>query len=522
LGWSVAINNAESANSILERWCKNLNVAIVWNGALLKFIPYWDQYTGENPGYNADNPYGIALKYFNPYTVPITTITLDQILQSDSKDEEPITFTRKDPLEVYNTIRIDFNDRNNFFNDVAMEAKDEAHAELNGPRVDNIGLADEFTLSTYANVSAQMQLSRNISILRTFTWKMGPLWGWIDPMNIFLIPDPTNYSNTILIRVTGVEDDEDENVTITAEEFPVGSQSPTVIPTAQSTPPNQGVTNSPPSAIYPPVMFAPTTAMLAAQGFATPQWVFGCSAGYDGIFDQNWGGCNIWVSLDNISYQIIGTLNQPSIVGSLTEALPGFGGTNPDNADTVYVNLTECDGNLPSVSSALASSGYSACILNDVSGFEIFSYTTATLLGGGVYALTGLYRGLYGTTPRAFGAGSQFMAVGVGANIFETALPQAYVGKLIYVKAQSFNVFHSATQELSSCVAYPYLATSPTPPPLVPPPMQQATYRRYKPGVEAGRVPHLRRGGAATVANYVLDDSGSPILDDSSNPIIAV
>jgi hypothetical protein len=227
-------------------------------------------------------------------------------------------------------------------------------------------------------------------------------------------------------------------------------------------------------------MFAPTTAMLTAQGQATPQWVFGASAGYDDMFDANWGGCNIWISLDDVSYQLIGTLSGPSTIGALSQPLPGYGGINPDTADTLYVNLAECGKALPSVSSALAQSGYSLCILQDVSGFELLSYTTATLVSADTYALTGLYRGLYGTTPRAFGAGSSFLAVGTAANVFETALPQAYVGMTVWVKAQSFNVFHSATQELSSCVAYPYFVTSPTPAPPVPPPMQAATYRRLR------------------------------------------
>ncbi len=469
LAWSMHLSNAENGNSILSRLLKNLNVAIVWNGAVLKFIPYWDQAASGNPGWDSAN--GIMLKYFVPYLTPQATITLDQILQSESKGEEPIVFMRKDPVETYNTVRLDYNDRNNFWNDNTVEAKDEAHIELFGPRIDNIGQADEFTLGVYANVSAQMQLRRNISIVRTFTWKMGPLWGWIDPMDIFYIPDPANYANNVLVRIVSVEDDADENVTIMAEEFPIGSQSPTVIPTSPTTPPNQGATNSPPSPIYPPVMFAPTTAMLTATGFASPQWIFGCSAGFDGAFDSNWGGAEIWVSLDNASYQLLGSITGPAAVGTVAEPIAGGVGA-------LYVNMSESGLPLASVSPALASSGYSICVLSDVSGFEIIAYTTATLSAPNTYALTGLYRGLYGTTARGFGAGSMFMLVGHGANLFETTLPSAYVGQQFWVKAASFNVFRSATQDLSSCVAYTYLATGPTPAPPVAPPMQGSRTRR--------------------------------------------
>lgn len=476
IGWSVVVDNAESANTTIARWLKNLNVAPVWDGQYLKFYPYWDAYASGNPGWDPTN--GIPLKYYQPWLTAIVSITLDYIIQSESKEDDPITWARKDPLEVYNTIRLDFRDRTNFFNDVAVEAKDEVHAELYGPRVDNIGLADEFSLSAYANISAQMQLRRNISIMRTFTWKMGPLWGWICPMYVLEIPDPSDYSNTIIVRVTEVEDDEDENCTITAEEFPAGSQAPTAIPTSATTPPNQGATNVSPSRVYPPVIFAPPTDMLTATGFATPQVVTGFSGGYDGTLDPNWGGAFVWTSLDNITYQLLGSMNGPSTIGALSTPLAGYGGVNPDNSDTLTVNLSISNGTLGSFTSSAASMGVSTCVLQDVSGFEVLSYTTATLVGPNTYALTGLYRGLYGTTPRLFGAGSKFLYVGTGSNIFETNLPAAYVGQLFYAKFQSYNIFHTSTEELNDCVAYTYMATGPTPVGPIPPPMVASTYRR--------------------------------------------
>ena len=121
-GYSVVLNNVETASSILERWCKNLVVAPVWNGELLSFVPYWSQPINNNPGWDSGN--GIGKKYFSPCPTAVVTIPLDQILQSDAKEDDPIAFMRKDPIEVYNTIRVDFKDRTNFFNDVPAEAKD--------------------------------------------------------------------------------------------------------------------------------------------------------------------------------------------------------------------------------------------------------------------------------------------------------------------------------------------------------------------------------------------------------------
>jgi hypothetical protein len=145
---------------------------------------------------------------------------------------------------------------------------------------------------------------------------------------------------------------------------------------------------------------------------------------------------------------------------------------------------------IASTSMAAAASGYSICVVQDVSGFEILAYTTSTLVSGNIYALTGLYRGLYGTSPRFFGAGSRFMGVWQSANFVEQALPPAYIGQTLYVKAQSFNVFNSATQDLNEVVAYTYVPTSATPVGPTPPPpqgpMRSMTFRQ-KPA-ERGRV----------------------------------
>jgi len=493
LAWSVVINNTEGAGSRLDRWCKNLNVAIVWNGAYLRFIPYWDSFSGTNPGYVSGS--STPMKYFCPYTTSVVTIPIDQILQSESKDEDPITFSRKDPWEVYNTVRMEFMDRTNFFNANPVEAKDESLVELYGPRVDNMGQADEFTLQTYANVAATMQLRRNASIRRNFTWKMGPLWAWLDPMDIVTIPDPCNYNNQILVRIISATDDEDENVTFVAEEFPVGSQSPTTIPMSPTTPPNQGPTNSPPSPVSNVFMFCPPPEMLTAQGYSTPQWIFGCTATYDNQLDTNWGGATIWVSLDNVSYQQIGTQTQPSTVGSLVSNLAGFNGTNPDNSDSLIVNLGASGGSLASVSESAAAAGNTLLCLQDVSGIELLSYTTATLTGPNTYALTGLYRGLYGTLPRFWGTGSAVMAVGEGANYFETTALANYIGKTFYVKAVSFNIFNSAPEDLSSVAATTFTLTNGTIPPPVPPPATTppSAGRRLQPQRENAHLRNARR-----------------------------
>ena len=102
----------------------------------------------------------------------------------------------------------------------------------------------------------------------------------------------------------------------------------------------------------------------------------------------------------------------------------------------------------------------------------------STYAGNGVYNLTGLYRGLYGTTKRMFSTGSLFMFIGTNANYFVVDVPPAYVGKTFYVELQSFNAFNNYTEDLSTVAAYQYTITGSVVPTTKTPLTQTAKYRR--------------------------------------------
>ena len=75
------------------------------------------------------------------------------------------------------------------------------------------------------------------------------------------------------------------------------------------------------------------------------------------------------------------------------------------------------------------------CIVNS----ELVSYATATLTSANHYSLTYLYRGLYGTAVATHSSGAPFARL--DGTAFEYDLPAQYVGKTLYIKLQSFNVF---------------------------------------------------------------------------------
>jgi len=459
LAWSVVLNNSEPASSILDRWCKNIGVAPVWNGSQLKFIPYWDFQASGNPGY-AGAPYtAIPLKYYQPDTTVVASFG-EQDFLSLGQGEDPVTIERVDPADVKNVVRIDFRDRFNMFNDVPVELMDENQVELYGRRVDKMATADEFTLAAYANVSAQIQLQRNISVRNTVTFKLDPRWAILDPMDGIELKLPSMGLPSYICRIRSIEEDDKGALTIIAEEWPIGSAASIQFEAQQNAPATFAVTNATPPAVNTPIIFEPTAEMMAAQGISSPVIMVGISGGPGGVFSPDWGGCIVNVSTDGVTYVELGQQVGPSRHGVTTASLGAYAGINPDNGHTLSVDLSESQGTLESVSTFDAMSGLSLCCVShgDDGDFELLGYTTATLTGPNQYDLTGLYRGLYGTVGNCSKpSGSQFCRV--DQNVFAEALQTAMVGVPLFVKFQSFNTYALEVQDISTCTVYNYTPT---------------------------------------------------------------
>lgn len=459
MGYSVVLNNAEAASSIIERWCKNLGVAIVWNGSLLKFIPYWDTATGENPGY-AGPPFSpVGRKYYQPSTIttPIVSFGLENFIQAD-KNEDPVFCTRIDPADAKNVVRVDYRDRTNLYNDIPTEISDENQVELYGRRVDDMATGDEFTHLGYAQVSAQVQLQRYVAIRNTYTFKLDMRWCFLDPMDVVLITEPGIGLSNAPVRIRSIEEDDKGILTIVAEEFPLGAASPTTFDASLNAPATFALTNTPPQQVNPPVVWEATAAYLSAFSQASPTISVAASGGPGGLFDPNWGGCVVNVSTDNVSYVDIGTITGASRMGKSTATLGAYVGGNPDMGHTLSVDLSESQGTLQSVSAAQAAQGLSLCVLVEPDGsYEFIAYITATLTGPNTYDLTGLYRGLFDTVACNHASGNGFAFV--DNFVFQGPLPTGMVGTTVYVKLQSFNTYMNETLDISTCTAYTYTPT---------------------------------------------------------------
>ena len=76
----------------------------------------------------------------------------------------------------------------------------------------------------------------------------------------------------------------------------------------------------------------------------------------------------------------------------------------------------------------------------------------------GKYDLTGLARGLGGSSPTAHNTGAPFARLDGAVGKFD--LPPNLAGKVLFLKLQSFNTLGGGLQDLSTCTVYTYATRS--------------------------------------------------------------
>ena len=296
-----------------------------------------------------------------------------------------------------------------------------------------------------APVVAQLILQRQLYVRAKYAFKLGFEYCLLDPMDIVQITDLNLGLQGTPIRITSIEEDDEGNLSLEAEELVFG------VSTAASNPhravqaaftPNQAVAveavNSNPLIYEPPPELTNDVSQI---------WL-GASGGSGGAVDPNWGGCNVWISLDNVTYTEFGTISSPMRQGVLSANLAAASGW--DAANTLSVNLSESAGVLTGTSATSAAAGATLCLIDQ----ELLAYESATLASAFHYNVTNLQRSLYRTTGGAHASGAAFYRL--DSAILKATLPGQYVGLTLYFKFQSFNSFGLGVQSLASCEAYSY------------------------------------------------------------------
>ncbi|MDF2563670.1 MAG: hypothetical protein K0Q53_65 [Massilibacillus sp.] len=407
---SPSITSQTQASDIITAALEATNSDAVWSQGKLKLIPYYDSLN------------------------PIYDIIDDNII---GQEDNTIVITRSRQADAYNIQPLEFSDRNNDYNTDTVYATDQGHIDQYGIRQASTSSHKEITSKAVAQAVAQNILQKQLYVRNQYVQKLGQEFVLLDPMDAVTTACKLAGLDETAVRVVSIkESKEDYTLEITFEDNPSGTHSAPTYATQDATRANVDY-NADPGNANDPIIFEPPAQIANTMTL--------CLATAGGFI---WGGCSVWASYDDKTYKRIGRVTAPSRHGVLTKAINQ--GYSNDIVNTLSVNLSISRGELLTSSEADAESNNTLCWVDG----EIIGYQNATLTATNQYDLSKLTRGVYGSDIESHLAGSRF--VRLDDAIFRYTYKTEDIGKKLYIKLTSFNVFNSAEQLLSDVEPYTY------------------------------------------------------------------
>ena len=413
---SPAMTTQREAHEIINEIVESVNCAVVPSPDGLKIKSFGDAALTAN---------GVT---FKPDLKPAYHLTDDDFIG----DDEPVKVRRSRDTDAFNHVQIEYINRYNQYNTETVEAKDQANIEMYGLRSEDPQKLDFFCEPKIARHAAQLRLQRLLYVRNEYEFQLGWKYCRLEPMDIVTLTDQSLGLKQFAVRITRVEEDGDGLLTITAEELAEGSRS-AIEYDLQSSNGYQGGSEEPGN-VNAPLIFEPPLDLTEGR---RQIWI----AASGGI---NWGGANVWASIDNQTYEMIGTIFGSARYGQLVDGI---------NAQSTSMEI-QLNTSSQIFSGTLEDAQVDATLCRI--GDEFFNYREATLKGSGLYELDGILRGRFDDAG-SHTAGEPF--VRIDRAIFEYDFNQNMIDKQIYLKFTSFNGLQQKEETLDEVAAYSYTVT---------------------------------------------------------------
>ncbi len=504
---SQAIKNQRSVSSIASQWLEAFQISAFWSEGLLKLVPFGDQgATG-------------SLASYVPNTAIVVNVTDDVWTSPKGTPEDPVKVTRSPWTDAYNRVQVGYQNRLNDYNTDLVYEQDEASIERHGLRIEPPVSYEFIPIYQTAAAVASLRLKRNVLVRNKYQFKLPIKYEYLEPMDLIQITDARLGLNQATVRVTRVDNDYKNGLSITAEDYPGNGYAMPVVNPKAFTPPLHPVYST---------TYSGQTSAVVVQATNNNGNVNNTRLYIYCIGDSPyWGGCIVWASLDGSTYTQIASVTESARIGYLLSALPSvtpnpsgalhltadttstlaisFGTTNVNastagipawvntenytaNQQVVYdaqlwvarqnnTNSTPTISNpdwqlitetipaetpLTTVSATAAANLGTLCAVIALSAnltpsaIEFLSYETVNPgTNPNTYNLTNLYRGAYLTTIGSFAAGSQFVRFDDASAVYD--VPAGYVGNTIYLRFTAMNLMAGATQDLANVDTYEFV-----------------------------------------------------------------
>lgn len=424
--------SAKSAREIINEIATLTNAYVFWSNDTFKIVPLDDRdYTGWKP--NRTILYDLSADDFIPQSGGAL-----------------VTYQRKDSSEVYNQYPVEFINRENGYEKESVSYAVTQDIADYGLRQANTTQA-HYLYTKERAVKLAEQLARKGKYERNkYTFKLDWSFCRLEVGDLVTLTDENCGLNKQVVMIDSVTEGTDGLLTFTAVSRPEGTYTAAKYDVHETDRPYINYNKQAPNTDKPVILQPP--ADLTTNGLEV--WIGARGTG------DNWGGCDVYVSDDNAHYRHAGTITSSARIGTLVKAIDATADTIEVTANGTFLSGSEQD----------AKCGNTLCWLDG----ECFSYQTADLLPGGNYQLTGCMRGQYNTTAESHAAGCNFARL--DSTLLKIPFRKEDVGKQVWLKFVSFNIFGSGYQSLADVQAYEYVLL----PYYIPPVSNVHAYNRYR------------------------------------------
>lgn len=428
---SPCISNQTQVSQVLRDWLDATNSDAIWSEGQLKIIPYGDTSVAGN---------GVL---YQPNTTPVVDLNDDDFVPY-GQNSNPVKISRSAAQDQKNLVQVQYSNRANSYNTDIVTEESKWHKQIHGALPEQSPRQYDFiTTQPVAVFAANAILNRSVYIVKQYTFKLKWRYTFLEPMDLVTLTDAKSGLVKEPVRITKIVEDENGNMEVTAEEFPWGTATPTLYqkqvtggfnPQFDADP---GLTNT-------PIIFEAPPAM--SQSGQHELWM-AISAP-----SPNWGGCEIWVSVDGAEYKSIGKQYGSARAG-ITSGTTGVT-ADPYTGAFSNIDLTSSLGVLLAGTNADADSYRTLLYL----GGEFISYSNLSLVSSNVYSLNPggsgyIRRGLFGSTIAAHAASTPVARVDNA--MFIWVYDPTFIGKTISIKLLSLNTTGNKKQSLANIVS-PY------------------------------------------------------------------
>ena len=375
----------------------------------------------------------------------------DFIPQSDGA---LVTYQRKDSADIYNRFPVEFSNRANSYEKESVAYQFSEDIANHGLRQANTINAWYMYTKERAVKVAEMAARKNKYGRNQYTFTLDWAFCRIEPGDLVRISDKYSGIDKQVVRVTAVTEDDSGMLTVTAVSVPPGNYSAATYDVHDVDRPYIEYNKTAPDTV--PVIFQPP-ADLTADGLEL--WI-AAKGKADG-----WGGCTVYVSDDNTNYRTVGQIAGSARCGKLMHPLSPMPNHPSGNQAIVTCNDQLLSGTLQD-----AERRNTLCWIDG----ECMSYINANLQSNGAWLLMGLYRGQCNTEVRLHAKDTDF--VRLDNSVFKVPFTKDDIGKKIYLKFCSYNIFGAGNQELSEVKAYEYTLQKY----YIPPVTNITAYNRYR------------------------------------------